>query len=457
MNNYVFLFTLLVIQGVSFWIGSRESKNLSSKEEYFLAGRSLSFFPLMMSFVATQVGGASILGASEEAYNVGLAALLYPLGLSLGLVFLGCGPGKKLAAFSFLTISELLEKSYSSKFLRKLASVLSITTLFLILIAQVVASKKFLATLGFVSPLWILLLWGVLVFYTSIGGLKAVVKTDVIQAIFLIVSLLVCGWLGYSSRCSLNFQDFLSINTESAVSGKSLLVWFFSPLLFLFIEQDMAQRCFASKSPKILKKAAIVSSMIIISLSCIPVFFGILLKKSGLSVIEGQSVFMTAIMFFTNPWLSGFIGCSVLVAIMSTADSLINSIGSMLANDFIQMESKAVSYFKIISLLISLLAAFFASYFSNIVPLVVFSYGLSISCLLVPIMGALLINYSFSFFSALVSVVFGGTSFLLVSRGFITSFFLPVDVFSVIISLLGFLFGEMLYILRKKASRLENR
>lgn len=456
MNNYIFLLTLLLIQGISFWIGNKESKNLSSKEEYFLAGKSLSFFPLMMSFVATQVGGASILGASEEAYHVGLAALLYPLGISLGLVLLGYGPGKKLAAFSFLTISELLEKSYSSKFLRKLASVLSIITLFLILIAQVIASKKFLATLGFVSPLWVILLWGVLVFYTSIGGLKAVVKTDVIQAIFLIISLFVCGWVGYSSG-SFNFQGFLSVSTGSVVSCRSLLVWFFSPLLFLFIEQDMAQRCFASKSPKILKKAAIFSSLIIIALSCVPIFFGMLLKKNGLSVIEGQSVFMTAVMFFTNPWFSGFIGCSVLVAIMSTADSLINSIGSMLANDFIQIENKAVSYFKIISLFISIVAAFLASYFSNIVSLVVFSYGLSISCLLVPIMGALLINYSFSFFSALLSVIFGGVTFLLVTKGFLTSFFFPVDVFSIFISLLGFVFGEILYILRRKALRLENR
>ncbi len=454
MNNSVFLLTLLLIQCISFWIGHKSSKKFSSKEDYFLAGKNLSFFPLMMSFVATQVGGASILGSSEEAYHFGVLALLYPLGLSLGLIFLGCGPGKKLAKFSFLTISEFLEKSYSSKFLKKFSSSLSIITLFLILIAQVVASRKFLFTLGFVSPFWIIFLWSIIIFYTSLGGLRAVVNTDIIQATFLILALVFCGCLVFHSQ-SLSFQDLLPINSENVISYKSLLAWFFSPLMFLFIEQDMVQRCFASKSPKILKRSAIFSGLIIVALSVVPVLFGILLKKNGLHVSNRQSVFMTAVMFFTNPYFSGFIGCSVLVAIISTADSLINSICSLVVNDFIKVEKNIT--FKIISLIISVLAALLASYFNSIISLVVFSYGLSISCLLVPIMGALLVNYSFSFFSAFLSVIFGGTTFLLETRGLLCNNLLPKDVFSILVSFLGFIFGEMLHLLRKRVFHLENR
>src|ERR1700722_17712789 len=107
MNIYLFVILLFCLQFFYWMLGKRASKGVMDQEEYFLAGKSVSFFPLMMTFLATQVGGGVILGAAEEAYRYGWSVLLYPLGAALGLIVLGIGAGRKLAGLGVNTIAEI--------------------------------------------------------------------------------------------------------------------------------------------------------------------------------------------------------------------------------------------------------------------------------------------------------------------------------------------------------------
>ena len=82
MNITIFIALMFSLQFFYWVIGQRASKILNNKEDYFLAGKSVRLFPLMMTFLATQVGGGLILGAADEAYRFGWPVLLYPLGAS---------------------------------------------------------------------------------------------------------------------------------------------------------------------------------------------------------------------------------------------------------------------------------------------------------------------------------------------------------------------------------------
>lgn len=107
MNISVFISLLFGLQLFYWFVGRRASKNLKDKEDYFLAGKNVRLFPLMMTFLATQVGGGVILGAADEAYRFGWLVLLYPLGTVLGLILLGSGIGRKLAGFQVSTVAQL--------------------------------------------------------------------------------------------------------------------------------------------------------------------------------------------------------------------------------------------------------------------------------------------------------------------------------------------------------------
>jgi SSS family solute:Na+ symporter len=180
----LFVMMLFTLQGFYWFVGKRASAHVEGEKDYFLANRQVKLLPLLMTFLATQVGGGVVLGASEEAYRYGWPVLFYPLGGALGLMLLGAGLGRKLASFNVSTVAELFEVVYGSKALRKFASMLSIVSLFLILIAQVIGSRKFLVSMGMSNPYLFVGFWALIIYYTAKGGFKAVISTDLVQAAF---------------------------------------------------------------------------------------------------------------------------------------------------------------------------------------------------------------------------------------------------------------------------------
>src|SRR5690606_19308815 len=86
------------------------------------------------------------------------------------------------------TTAEIFETKYHSAILKKTASFLSILSMFGFLIGQVVASKKLLLGLGVNSELLFISLWLFIIIYTVMGGLKAVVITDIYQVLIILFS-----------------------------------------------------------------------------------------------------------------------------------------------------------------------------------------------------------------------------------------------------------------------------
>lgn len=442
MDITLFLLTLFGLQVICFLVGLKSSKGMKDGEDYFLANRKVRFLPLMMTFIATQVGGGLILGAAEEAYKFGWSVLFYPLGASIGLILLGLGMGRKLAQMQVSTIAELLEVGYGSKILRKLASLLSILSLFMILAAQFIASHKFMVTMGITNEWYFIGFWAIVILYTAFGGLKAVIATDLIQASFFIAIFLTCFGYVFWSHPSL---PIFPVETFDFNYSK-LVGWLCMPLFFMIIEQDMGQRCLATKSPKTVTRATIWAGISTMLICIIPILFGILAKSLNLSITPGSSVLMSFMLQATNPILAALMGSAILVAIISTADSLINAIGSNIAHDFGSLLKLRTS--QLIGAGIGIGGIFFSFFFDNIVDLLIQSYELSIGCLFVPI-SALLFKKKGNMLSAFLSITFGALAFILF-RFYEAPF--SKELLTLFISLIGYLIGDALalFILRKE-------
>lgn len=443
MNLTFFAFALFALQILYWMIGKFSSQNVKGKEDYFLAGKNVRFFPLMMTFFATQVGGGLVLGAADEAYRYGWSVLFYPLGASLGLIVLGLGIGKKLAQFPVTTVAQILEIVYKSPFLKKVASALSIISLFMVLVGQIVASRKFLFAIGFSSTPLFVLFWGLLILYTVRGGLKAVIATDISQALFFTFVFLLCfATVTFNTSWpSTQIEAFAS--TSSKWTG-----WLLMPLLFMTIEQDMGQRCFAGNSPSTVSKASLWAGVATLGVSFVPVFFGVLGKKLGIAVPEGASVLMVTVEALTNPWISAIFGCAVLAAVISTASSLISAISSNLSQDFFQKREN-LTFMRSLTAALSIASIFFAFFCNNIVNILIQSYELALSCLFVSIFIALF-RRNGNFLSAFLSVLFGLCSFCYF-KVFPPVF--PSEIASILISFLGFIGGEyVVYLQRRRAA-----
>lgn len=442
MNQTFFILALFTLQIIYWRIGKLSAKNLSGKEDYFLAGKSVRFFPLLMTFLATQVGGGLVLGAADEAYRYGWSVLLYPLGASLGLIVLGLGIGKRLAQFPVSTVAQILEVVYRSPFLKKVASALSIISLFMVVVGQIVASRKFLFAMGFTNTPLFILFWGIIILYTVRGGLKAVIATDISQAIFFgIVFLLTFASVSFNTPWPSAVESFASATSKWAG-------WLLMPLLFMTIEQDMGQRCFAGNSLKTVSRATFWAGVGTMTICFVPVFFGVLAKNLNIVVPEGASVLMVTIEALTNPTTAIIVGCAVMAAIISTATSLINAISSNLSQDFFQKRD-GLRFMQGLTAILSIAAIFFAFYCNNIVDILIQSYELSLSCLFVPIFIALFRPQG-NFLSAFLSILFGLCSFC-VFKALPPP--IPSEIASILISLIGFMSGEWITATRKTESR----
>lgn len=184
MGNWVNLFPvfcfLMFMLGVSFYIqyASRKERSTNFARDYFIGGYSLGGFVLAMTTVATYSSVSTFVGGPGMAWLVGYG-WLYMAIVQVVVVFLVLGVfGKKIALISrkinAITVIDVIRRRYQSDFLANMSALFIVMFFCGTMVAQFVgAAKLFEAVTGF-SYLTGLSLFGlIVVFYTTVGGFKA--------------------------------------------------------------------------------------------------------------------------------------------------------------------------------------------------------------------------------------------------------------------------------------------
>lgn len=440
-------FALFAIMGALYtFMGYKASQSISSLDDYFLAGRAMKTIPLAIALIATQLGGGVILGTSFESYHYGLYGLLYVIGISLGFIILGCGLAGKMRAYNVATTAELFELYYNSTILKKIASLLSIASLFGILLAQIVASYNLMSSLAIYSPGLFIAFWLLVIGYTMFGGLKAIVNNDIFQLSFIIM--VFCGLFIYEiitqhALSTLSHALYSLTTSIPPLSYAALASTILMPALYLLIEQDIAQNIFAAKTPRTAIIATLLASGFMLIFAIIPVYFGIKASLSGLEVAQGANpLLMLLDRFYSSPLLS-LVVYGVLAAIISTADALLCAISSHIVQDFTLFTDKkrALTFSKISILTIGLSALILvlSGLFSNIIRVIIGSYAIPVTALIVP----LLVVY----FKAPASKTAAFTSIIAGLGGFIYALYLqttfPAELAGISASLAGYCIGYL--------------
>lgn len=373
-----------------FIVGIISSAQIKNSNDYFLAERNLGLFSITLTLVATQLGGGLLLGTSQRAYTTGLYSIVYTLGMVIGFLLLACGFAAKMRLANVATTAELFEKKYHSPGLKKIASLLSIVALYGILIAQVTASRTVLLGIGVDNIFFFVIFWLFVIGYTMLGGLRAVVATDIAQVSFILIFFgLLFGYsLFYNPQslaCVFSSDSFL-VGANVSDIAKVLLM----PALFSLIEQDLAQRFFSARSSSIATAAALISGIILLAFACIPIYFGMQARIINIDLLPGANPLIPVIEFLTNEFVASLALCAVAAAITSTADSLLCAVSSNLAQDFdfsfmpIKNKLRIAQLLTLCAGIGALAASFFVPL--NIIEILIVSYEISVSCLLVPLL-----------------------------------------------------------------------
>src|SRR5581483_7218118 len=174
------------------WIvadGLRRSKNTDKIDGYFLASRSLPWWAVGLSVMATQMSAVTLVGTTGQAYGTGLQFIQFYFGLPLAMVILSMTFVPFFHRANVYTAYEYLERRFDVR-TRTL-------TAFLFLVGRALACGVTLAApsvvisaiLGWRLPVTVLVICIPMIVYTSIGGVQAVAWTDVKQMFTVVLGL----------------------------------------------------------------------------------------------------------------------------------------------------------------------------------------------------------------------------------------------------------------------------
>ncbi|MDO5733579.1 MAG: sodium:solute symporter family protein [Eubacteriales bacterium] len=307
----------------------REKKN-QTVEDYFFAGRSLPFWALSITFIASWWGAGSALSTADLAFADGLGAFWYygvPVLLATFLMTLLAAAIRKLP---FLTQGQMMESRYSPK-VAKLLSVFIFLFMTFSAASQMVGVGKFFGNYLGLSYEWAVVLGTSIVFiYSIFGGFRGVVLTDIIQFVLLLLSAIIVfivawkqsgGWTAIAVEASaagkLSYLDF-------AGTWRKYISYVLAFALAWTIQANVWQRISATRTVKDARKMTALSFILYIPLYLIVVLTGMAAFKLYPTLPEG-GVVAAVVQDYLAPIPAALVFIGISAAIMSTMDSLINT------------------------------------------------------------------------------------------------------------------------------------
>jgi sodium/pantothenate symporter len=187
---------LAFIMGIAFWGNARSRKKTDTAgfmEEYFIGSRSMGGFVLAMAVITTYISASSFVGGPGVAYKVGLGWILLSM-IQVPTAFLTLGVlGKRFALIArrtkAVTITDFLRARYNSDYVVIAASIALLVFFMASMLAQFIGGARLFESITGYSYRTGLIIFGItVIIYTTIGGFRAVVLTDTIQGIMMLLA-----------------------------------------------------------------------------------------------------------------------------------------------------------------------------------------------------------------------------------------------------------------------------
>jgi len=415
-------FAALII--MSIYLG-REQED---QEDYYVGGRKLPWWAVGISTMATQT---SAIGFISVPAFVGLKAggglkmlqgeFAMPLAMIIVMVFL-LPFFRKL---KLITVYEYLEMRFSRS-VRFLMSAVFLISRGLGTACGVYAAALVLSyCLGVDIFLMIILISVVTVIYDTIGGMKAVVASDVVQMGVLMVGIVLCCI--YSLKLVGGFKNVIAVTASSRLSGIDFKHWgindgtefsFWPQLIggifmltsYYGCDQTQTQRELSTPSMNDTKYSLILNGFFRFPIGVSYAFLGLLVGaavvylpdfKNLIPPEKPDSMLPLFIMKYIPIGIRAVIFSAILAAAMSSLDSSINSLSAVTMRDFVEQfikiddEKKALFYSRVSTVCWGVFVIAFASWTGNISHTILEAIGKIGSFFYGPILGAFLLGILF--------------------------------------------------------------
>lgn len=330
-----------VFVGVLFWAGMYLYRWIETPDDFYVAGRRLTPFILAAALTATNVNIYSFIGQSGTAYDQGISIIWHTWTGNMALVLSGLFVIPIFRRLRIRTVPEFIGIRYTQGFrglvgfiwIFRLAWWLSVGTY-----ATAVAAQTFTGITSF--SFWVIVLIGVTVTYTLLGGLWSVTLTDSFQFILMLGGALVLLPLAMQAVGGFSgLQEELPAGHLQLVSQEGEFNWVFLIAMMLLslkwatVDQGVLQRAFGADQVKTSAKGMVLAGIITTPFAFLWIFPGLAAAVLYQDLGNFDAAVPTLIIEYFPSGVLGFMGCGLLAAMMSTIDSNLHAIGTIFTSD----------------------------------------------------------------------------------------------------------------------------
>ena len=343
---YFFIIMVVALRG--------KVKADSSADEYFLSSRNLPWYSVALSTIATNIQGYQFLGMMGSAYLFGLAQANLEINAVQGIL---------IGAFVFVplflrqkitTITQFIAQKLGQQ-IALFYSIANITLFATVTIGAALFWGAYAADLVFGEQLSVLhpnrivriamliLILGVFsAIYTYLGGLSAVVKTDIIQfSVLIIGGIVVCltavNQLGGWEQLYIKTPERMHLHLPAdhpTLPWTHLFGLFLLNINYWCANQTVMQRALAAKSVGHAQAGLLAGGLIKYLMAVIIIIPGIALYGVlGDSLGEPDMAFPYIVNTYLPVGIKGIILCGLFASLMSTVDSTFNSLATLWSTD----------------------------------------------------------------------------------------------------------------------------
>jgi SSS family transporter len=282
--------------------GTRRGRQSHTSDDYFLAGRSQPWWAMGLSIMATQASAITMIGTTGQGWADGMRFVQFYYALPLAMLILAYTAVPHFHRLRVSTAYEYLGRRFDQK-TRALAAILflvlrGLSVGFVIFTPSLVLAKVF----GLPLTIMVLVMGGVAVAYTAVGGLGAVIATDVKQMMVMTLGLVVAlitlilnvedgvgmaGALTLAREAGrLELADLSWDPSERYTIWSSLIGGLFLFLSYFGTDQSQVQRLLSGRSLSHVRGALLLNGLAKVPFQMLVLFIGVLLFVVSLGSVE---------------------------------------------------------------------------------------------------------------------------------------------------------------------------
>ena len=384
--------------------GILKARTIENADDYLLAGRRTPWYLLFATMGATVIGGGASIGAVGRTYEWGLLMLFVSTGWYIHFIFSGTVVAPQFRKANLYTVAGYFGHRFGEG-PRRVVLVLSLLFSVFIVAAQMAAFGTVLAAImpAFTDASsvlrWAIIIGGLLVvIYSTAGGLMAVIHTDVYQFIVLmvgfVITLALCvpdilsAWGGIRSAIP---EDFFRLD-----GGKGWIFLITTWLAFLlgetFAPGYATRYCIGKNVRETTIGIAGVGIFLALTFPAI-LFFIALYARVHFPDLDPQQALPMVVRNLNHPVLGAVIIAALLSAVMSSADSALNSATAIFVKDLFEHQlgwrdrktGSTLRRARYCTALLGLVAIAVAVLWSDIIGLLLFTYHLWAPAIILPV------------------------------------------------------------------------